>query len=154
MPIIQEAIHKIEVAGGMRHLRIGLIALAVIGATAFYNFRCFRNMSTQEAMDSAQLARNIATGKGYTTYFIRPFSMFLLRRQHEQRPIPPRTRLADLTQIKDRHPDIANPPVYPIVLAGLMKVLPFHFAIPEKQSLSWRMRVAYYQPDFLIGAFN
>ncbi len=28
-------------------------------------------------MDSAQLARNIADGKGYTTLFIRPFSLYL-----------------------------------------------------------------------------
>src|SRR6266581_166699 len=157
MPIIQDAIHKIEVAGGRRHLRIGLVALAVIGATAFYNFRCFRNMSTQEAMDSAQLARNIATGKGYTTYFIRPFSMFLLRRQNERRPIQPGTRLSDLTQIKDRHPDIANPPVYPLVLAGLMKALPFRFVLPEKPLPFWNRDdggFLRYQPDFLIGAFN
>ena len=83
--MIQGVIHKLEVAGGMRYLRVGLIALAVIGATAFYNFRGFRNMASQEAMDCAQLARNIATGKGYTTYFIRPFSMFLQGRQNEKR---------------------------------------------------------------------
>src|SRR3954468_2136512 len=107
MPIIQEAIHKIEVAGGRRYLRIGLALLAVVGATVFYNSRCFRNMATQEAMDSAQLARNISRGKGYTTYFIRPFSMFLLRKHNENR-LPPGSRLADFTEIRDRHPDIAN----------------------------------------------
>src|SRR4029078_3352262 len=127
MPIIQDTIHKLEVAGGgMRYLRVGLATLVVIGATVFYNFRCFRNMGTQEAMDSAQLARNIATGKGYTTHFIRPFSMFLVRRQNEKR-LPVGTRQSELTKITDRHPDIANAPVYPIVLAGLMKVLPFHY---------------------------
>src|SRR6266850_4977988 len=156
MPIIQEAIHKIEVAGGMRHLRIGLMALAVIGVTALYNFRCFKNMSTQEAMDSAQLARNISSGKGYSTYFIRPFSMFLMRRHNEPRS-PYGTRLSQLSQIQDRHPDIANAPVYPCVLAGLMKVFPFRYAIPEKPMPFWsRDNGAFwrYQPDFLIAAFN
>src|SRR5262245_54168890 len=138
MPIIQDTIHKLEVAGGTRYLRIGLVAIVVIGATVFYNYRCFRNMGTQEAMDSAQLARNIATGKGYTTQFIRPFSMFLLRQQNEKR-MPPGTRLGELTKINDRHPDIANAPVYPVVLAGLMKILPFRFAIPEKPEAFWTM---------------
>jgi hypothetical protein len=147
MAIIQEAIHKIEVAGGMRYLRVGLVVLAVLGVTAFYNSNCFKNMGSQEAMDSAQLARNIAQGKGYTTDFIRPFSMFLFRRHNEQNPSPQATRLSDLTSIKDRHPDISNPPAYPLVLAGLMKVLPFRCELP---SGTFRR----YQPDFLIGAFN
>jgi len=121
------------------------VVLAVIIATVLYNFRCFRNMGTQEAMDSAQLARNIATGKGYTTFFIRPFSMYLLGRENANR-MPAGTRLGNLTKIADRHPDIANPPVYPFVLAGVMKALPFKYPITEKE-----LR---YQPDVLIGAFN
>src|SRR5438874_12672612 len=127
MPLIQEAIHRVEVAGGMRYVRVGLAALAVVGAIIFYNVRCFRNMSTQEAMDSAQLARNIAQGKGYTTSFIRPFSMFLLRRHNEQLMSSQPVRFADLTRIKERHPDIANAPVYPFLLAGVLKILPFRF---------------------------
>src|ERR1051326_2818641 len=147
MPIIQEAIHKLEVAGGMKYLRWGLAGLAVVAAIVFYNLRSYRNMATQEAMDMAQVARNISQGKGYTTYFIRPFSMFLLRRHNEQGPTPlfrcaecgkvfeaarPRNcpnckasnvrpeplRLKDLTKIDFEvtgHPDISNPPVYPLV---------------------------------------
>ena len=45
-----------------------------------YNWRAFRNMSTLEAMDAAQLGRNIARGKGYTTLFVRPLSIYLLRK--------------------------------------------------------------------------
>src|SRR5438067_433471 len=125
MPIIQDTIHKLEVAGGLRYVRIGLALLAIVGGTAWFNLRCFKNMSTQEAMDSAQLARNIAQGKGYTTSFIRPFSMFLLRRHNEQLMSSQPVRFADLTRIKERHPDIANAPVYPFLLAGVLKILPF-----------------------------
>jgi hypothetical protein len=146
MPIIQETIHKLEVAGGLRYARIGLALLAVIGGTVWYNVRCFRNMASQEAMDSAQLARNIAQGKGYTTSFIRPFSMFLLRRHNEQTESGSRT--AELTRIKDRHPDIANPPVYPFLLAAAMKVLPFKYALSEGAKYSG------YQPDMLISVVN
>jgi 4-amino-4-deoxy-L-arabinose transferase-like glycosyltransferase len=110
-------------------------------------------MGSQEAMDSAQLGRNIATGKGYTTGFIRPFSMFLLQRQNAKR-MPQGTRLGELTKVADRHPDISNAPVYPYVLAGLMKVLPFRYPIPEKDLAQWSMGVAHYQPDVLISIFN
>src|SRR5215475_1838040 len=85
MPIIQEAIHKLEVAGGLRYLKVGLLVLTFLSVTVIYNFRSFKNLATQEAMDSAQLARNIAEGKGYTTYFIRPFSMYLVKKRNREK---------------------------------------------------------------------
>jgi len=158
MPFLQDLIHKLEVGGGMRSVKVGLAVLVILGGAGFYNFRNFKNMSSQEAMDAAQLGRSIAQGKGYTTLFIRPFSMYLLKKHNEaQRGQAPPSKTAEFTQIKDRHPDIANAPVYPLVLAGLMKVLPFDYAIPVagKASPFWtnegRIR---YQPDFLISLFN
>jgi len=156
MPILQEFIHKLEVAGGMRYLRIGLAVLAIIAVIALYNIQSFKNMGTQEAMDSAQLARNIAQGKGYTTQFVRPFSMYLFKRHNEMAPNAVDKRLAELTEIKNSHPDISNPPVYPIILAGLMKVLPFHYEISAKPKIFWSYKGEFwrYQPDFLISVFN
>ena len=49
-------------------------------------------MATQEAMDAAQLARNIAQGKGYTTLFIRPFSMYLVKKRNLEKQGVPRGR--------------------------------------------------------------
>jgi hypothetical protein len=40
----------------------------------------FKNLSTIEGMDAAQVGRNFAEGKGFTTEFIRPFSMYLVRK--------------------------------------------------------------------------
>jgi 4-amino-4-deoxy-L-arabinose transferase-like glycosyltransferase len=45
------------------------------------------------------------------------------------------------------HPDLANAPVYPLLLAGLMKALPFNWEISSAKF--WR-----YQPEMLIGWFN
>jgi|ERR1051326_509993 hypothetical protein len=156
MPVLQESIHKLEVGGGMRYLKIALIILGVLAIIAWYNIQSFKNMGTQEAMDSAQLARNIAQGKGYTTLFVRPFSMYLFKRENEMAASAVDKRLPELTRIKDLHPDISNPPAYPIVLAGLMKVLPFHFDISSKPKIFWTSRGEFwrYQPDFLISAFN
>ena len=159
MAILQDLIHKLEVGGGGRFLKIGLAVLVALGLTVWYNFRNFKNMSTQEAMDSAQLARNIAQGKGYTTLFIRPFSMYLVQRRNEAKHGPSAPgRGAEANEIKDKHPDLVNPPVYPFVLAGLMKVLPFQYTIPTtgtaKPFWSNNGRFWRYQPDFIISAFN
>ena len=53
MPVLQESIHKLEVAGGMRYLKIGLAILGVLAVIAWYNIQSFKNMGTQEALDSA-----------------------------------------------------------------------------------------------------
>src|SRR6476620_3288325 len=156
MNIIQNSIQWLEVAGGQRVLRIALATLTIVGLTVVFNFRAFRNMGTQEAMDSAPLARNISEGKGYTTSFVRPFSMYLLKDHNQVAPGAALGRLGELTRINDRHPDISNPPVYPVFLAGLMKALPFQYTLPSKPrpffsrgGSFWR-----YQPDFLIAVVN
>src|SRR5262249_49928232 len=130
MPILQESIHKLEVAGGLRFLKLGLALLALVVVTCAYNYRSFKNFSTQEAMDTAQLARNISQGKGYTTQFVRPFSMYLLRKHNEGRfAALDETQRADLSEIKGKHPDLANPPVFPVLLAGLLKICRFDYII-------------------------
>ena len=155
--LIQKLIHMSEVGAGSRYLRFLVLGLAVVGLALVYNLRAYRNLATQEAMDSAQLARNLAEGKGYTTLFIRPFSLYLVQSHNEAKhAAAPATTNLDFAQIKfSPHPDLANPPVYPLVLAGLMKVLPFHYPVELKKPFwsenghFWR-----YQPDFLIAMFN
>jgi len=128
-----------------------------MGLVLVYNLRAYRNLATQEAMDSAQLARNIADGKGYTTLFIRPFSLYLVQRHNEAiHAAAPATNNVDFAHIKyTPHPDLANPPVYPIVLAGLMKVLPFRYPVELKKPFWSNNNQFYrYQPDFQIAVFN
>ena len=122
-------IHKLEVGAGARYLRNCRCLRGRSVALVFvYDFRAYRNFATPEAMDSAQLARNIAEGKGYTTLFIRPFSLYLVQSHNQVQAADALANAGtDFAQIKAAHPDLANPPVYPLVLAGLMKVLPFHY---------------------------
>ncbi|MCU0788985.1 MAG: glycosyltransferase family 39 protein [Verrucomicrobia bacterium] len=153
MPTIQDVLHKLEVGGGQRHIKAALTLLVLILVFVGYNIRSFRNMDTQEAMDSAQLARNLAQGEGYTTRFIRPLSMHLL--QQRTTANAGGLQMEDAGYLKRPHPDISNPPVYPVLLAGLMKVLPFKYdssnpgSFWNRDSKFWR-----YQPDFLISLFN
>ncbi len=150
----QDLVHRLVGAGGIRYLRIGLGLLVLVTAVVGYNWRAFRNMSTQEAMDAAQLARNIAEGKGYTTLFIRPFSMSLVKKFNPEKPTP--GQAADPARLKTMHPDLANPPIYPLLLAGAMKILPFEYKLPSKPKLFWTSRGSFYryQPDFLISLIN
>jgi len=153
---LQELIHKFDTGPWLRKLKVAVIGLVLLLLAMGYNLRAFHNMNTEEAMDAAQLARNLAEGKGYTTLFIRPFSLCLVKKHNEAkfgaRPSDPH---ADYAQINGRHPDLANPPVYPCLLAGLMKVLPFSFTTTStKPFWSSDGRFARYQPDFLISLFN
>src|SRR5271165_6935926 len=157
MDYLQNLIHIIEVRGGMRAFRVVLIVLTLVLFWVCYDWRAFKNMSTLEAMDAAQLGRNIAEGKGYTTLFVRPFSMYLLKQRYLAKTNAPALgEVVDMAQIKVPHPDIANPPVYPVVLAGLMKVLPFEYPLPAKPKPFWSFNGSFwrYQPDFLISLFN
>jgi hypothetical protein len=156
VPFLQDILHRLEVGGGSRFFRVGLAVLAVVLLTVGYNWRAFRNMATQEAMDTAQVARNIAQGKGYTPLFIRPLSLFLVKKHNlETRGVPAVGKVADLAEIRDMHPDLANPPVYPVVLAALMKVLPFSYtASTTKPFWSNNGRFARFEPEFLIALFN
>jgi hypothetical protein len=105
---------------GAAVLFLVVFPLMVIGA---YDLRAYKNLSTQEGMDAAQLAHNISDGKGFTTDFVRPFSMYLLRKRYiEQHGTPASSKTVDMEQMHGNHPDLANPPVYPLVLAAMMKV--------------------------------
>lgn len=169
MPKLQELIYRLEEGGGKRWVGIGAACLAALLVTLSFNWLCFRNLGTQEAMDSAQLARNIAQGQGFTTLFIRPLSMRLLQSKAARNSLPGVPwDTADPSHLK-MHPDISNPPVYPLILAALMKVLPFDYAVDMThrfwsspapapiggQTTTSQSRVfKRYQPDFLISAFN
>jgi 4-amino-4-deoxy-L-arabinose transferase-like glycosyltransferase len=156
MSALQNWIHKLEVGAGQKVLRVVTLVVALVALVFVYDLRAYRNFTTEEAMDSAQLARNISEGNGYTTSFIRPFSLYLVQKHnHAKSAAAPASTNADFAQIQTAHPDLANPPVYPIVLAALMKVLPFNFTVETKKPF-WTEggRFMRYQPEFLIALFN
>jgi hypothetical protein len=156
MALLQDLIHKIEVAAANKSFQFAPALLAVLLVAVTYNLREYKNFSTTEAMDAAQLGRRIAEGKGYTTSFVRPFSLYLVERARQAKAAAPEAgKAADPARIREAHPDIANPPVYPLLLAGLMKMLPFDYTVSStKQFWSDGGRFWRYQPDFLIALFD
>jgi 4-amino-4-deoxy-L-arabinose transferase-like glycosyltransferase len=137
MPGLQELIHKLEEGEGAKYIRIAFFVLALLGLTAVWHIREAKSFSSIEAMDAGQIARNIADGNGYSTDCVRPFSVSLIEQHRGGRG----------SLLKEPHPDLANAPLYPVVLAALMKVLPFDWKVSA--ATFWR-----YQPEVLIGWFN
>ncbi len=137
---VQQIIHSLEEGKWAKRIR-GLVLLLLIASLGLvYNLNLTQNFTSPEAMDAAQLARNIAEGRGYTTHFIRPLSVDLLRQHGSISDEVPRAAL----------PDITNPPLYPLLLAGWMKVLPFEFEIDLEKANEFRR----YQPEILIWLLN
>jgi hypothetical protein len=126
-----------EGAGG----RIFKLSSALIGfilLALWFNLHPGHGFSSREAMESAQMGRHLAAWAGYTTDSIRPSAIGLL-----QRAAPD-----GAPEVLDQPvPDLSIAPGYPFVLAGLMKVFPFNFAV--NRSHLWS-----YQPELLIVIFN
>jgi 4-amino-4-deoxy-L-arabinose transferase-like glycosyltransferase len=110
---VQSAVWQIELGRGKRVIQWLAIVLVAVVLALWYAASEFRGLRSREAMDMAQLARNISQGKGFTTDVIRPFSLWHMKNYAPDR-LP---RLMD-------HPDIYNPPLYPLALAGIFKILP------------------------------
>ncbi len=112
---LQDVIHRLTVGAGSRGLALlaallGFLALAV--AYDLHGYRCF---TSAEAMETAQVARNLAEGKGFTTQTIHPLDLCLLQKQSP----------GSAKNILDKpFPDLGHAPLYPAVLAAFFKVLP------------------------------
>jgi 4-amino-4-deoxy-L-arabinose transferase-like glycosyltransferase len=153
---IQTLIHKLEEESGARWLNYLALLAAVAALALWYDTHCYLNFSAPEAMDAAQVARNIAEGHGYSTEFVRPFSVYLLQKHH--RPAAGEvadTNAVDAAQVYVPHPDLANAPLYPYVLAGLMKVHSPDWKV-DLHAPFWSAggRFARYRPEFAIAMFN
>ena len=136
---LQEFIHKFSEGTGSRLVKLMLVFFAMVGLAVWYDAAAFKNLSSIEGMDAAQLARNVSEGRGFTTDLVRPFSLYLLKRQ---------ARAGEVV-LKDDHPDLANAPLYPLLLAGAMKVMPsMSLEVTKVKGFS------VYAPDLWIGVFN
>jgi len=113
-----------------------VVGMLTIGILVCYHWRAYRNFGIGESMDAAQVGRNLAEGHGFTTDFIRPFSIYLVS-EHNKKNIQPtdENQRPDYAQVNDLHPDLANPPVYPLLLAGVITGLFFSAVITLVVSL-------------------
>ena len=110
----------------MASVLLGFALLAFL-----YNVNDYHGFTSPEAMENAQLARQLSEGNGYSTESIRPFSLGLLERadggggaQLLKRPVP----------------DLSVAPGYPFILSCAMRVLPFSISTPTGTSRGFTSR--------------
>ena len=154
---IQHLIHATEVGRFSRWLQLLPLAAAVVALAVLYDLSSYRGFSSPEAMDAAQVARNLADGKGYSTDFIRPFSVFLIQKHNHEIHAGEiqMTNTVDFAELDGGHPDLANPPLYPTVLAGLMKLWKPEWKVETREPF-WSAggRFMRYQPEFHVAIMN
>jgi hypothetical protein len=101
---VQAAVHSIEQGNLAPIIRRAMLGVLIVLLTLLYLFVQFRGFSTITAMDQAQIARNIASGKGLSTLFIRPLAVWQLEKAGKEIPA-------------DQFPDFYQAPLNPIVNA-------------------------------------
>ena len=86
---LQDLVHSLESGAARRWIRNLLVGLVVVVIAAGYLLTEARDFSNPEAMEMAQVGRNLATGHGFTTHFIRPLGLRLLQERAVERGLPP-----------------------------------------------------------------
>ncbi len=142
---IQTWIHFWEEGRGRTWLRNLLFVLIFAMVAVLYHVYEAGNFTAPEAMDQGQLARNLADGRGFTTLNLQPFALHLLRRGMLS------GQTNDTLLSSRRIPDIGNPPVYPLVWAGLMFDLP---DFCRRTRINGNQALQRPDPEIAIGGLN
>ena len=125
----QTILRGIEVGEGRLLARLIPLLLTVAAVAGFYNFVFYHGLSDSQSMDNAQLARQLASGDGFTTKFLRPRAISQLRDYAQSQLLlsggsgelfpadkfPPGTEKI--------LPDTYNAPGYPVLLASWFAVI-------------------------------
>lgn len=107
---IQNLVYNVDVGVGLRVVKSGLYLLAVLGVMLLYTASQFHGLREAEAMDHAQLARNLSQRGRLVTQCIRPASMwYLIENSPRHNPMI------------NQHPDIVHAPLWPATLAAAFK---------------------------------
>ncbi len=94
-------------------LRVVVYGAAIVLAL-LHVFVTFRGLSSATGMEQAQLAREVARGHGYTTKVIRPYAWA-------------RMEASGKTVSLEAMPEITQPPLQPLILAPIFKLLERHY---------------------------
>lgn len=108
---IQDLVYNVDVGIGLRLVKMGLYILFIFTVMLLYTATQFKGLKDAEAMDYAQLGRNVMIHKQFITQNVRPASMwYLIENSPEKNPHI------------DQHPDILHAPLYPVILATWFKM--------------------------------
>lgn len=119
---VQKFLHVLEQGRGAFWLRWLLTLAVVAGLGAAWTTLKFNGLAIPEAMDQAQIGRQIASGRGYSTLYARPLALYtmLARRGAVQLPLR----------------DASEAPLGPYINAAIFKIGGISYAIPRQEVLS------------------
>ncbi len=103
---LHDVVYSIDAGTGLKIIRVTLYVLLLLVVLMLYTATQFRGLKTEEAMDYAQLGRNMSLNNGMVTKCVRPLTMWKMGQQNPNED----------PQIGN-HPDLYHPPAYPAVLA-------------------------------------
>lgn len=101
---LQESVRDIDAGTTSVVIKIGMLVAVVAGIIVLNFIFHFKGLGTEAAMDQAQIARNLASGEGFTTHYIRPLAIQQLSSSgHAVNSV--------------RFPEIVNAPLHPALEA-------------------------------------
>ena len=113
MDTAQSIVHSVEQGKASRVIRVAVIGVGIVTVALIFLLARFRGFYHAEAMDQAQLSRQIANGRGFTTKFIRPLALWQLEKHTG----------AKVNLAKQEMPDTFNQP-----LPALLNVIPIRLS--------------------------
>ena len=115
---VQGWIVRMDIGASEHWFRFVLFCLLVGLVMLVYTGTQFHGLRDREAMDAAQLARNLARGKGYVTQNLRPVDLAYLNAIYQNTPAR-----KPLSQGRNAIPELWMPPVYPALIAPLFSMI-------------------------------
>lgn len=134
---IQDLVYNVDVGIGQRLIKFALFFLFIFSVILLYTANQFRGLRDSEAMDYAQLGRNVMQHKQLITQNVRPASIWYLTRDP-----------GELNHQIDAHPDIVHAPLYPVMLGAWFRITGAEFTDTPQGPLN------IFQPEYRIMIFN
>ena len=126
---LHDIVYSIDSGTGLKIIRVTLYFLFLLVIVMLYTATQFRGLKSEEAMDYAQLGRNISLSEGMVTKCVRPLTMWKMSERNAR----------ENPQIFG-HPDMLHPPVYPFVIGMGFKFFDMvgldPFLVPEDSRTS------------------
>ena len=117
---LQDVVYNVDSGIGLRVIKMLIYLLFIVALTLVYQAARFKGLNDAEAMDYAQLARNIRDTGHFNTMYIRPASIRYLLDAETATP-----------RMTEEHPDIVHPPLYPALLAAAFALVKPSFEVSK-----------------------
>lgn len=125
MPVetkIQWFLHAFEQGTPALWIKRALLASLVAALAAMWLVVKFNGFSDADAMDQAQIGRQIADGRGYSTLYARPLALYLM--------------LARTGRVESPLPEVNQAPLGPLVNAAIFSAIGTDHRLPEREVVS------------------